>query len=278
MKKNSVLTAKQLDEGEQAKLKQQKDNFISIVSHELRTPLGIIRGYAQLTNKRIRNYRRQINEMQEANPECLTALNSLNLDRDIEQLKSIIYHVDKINRLLNELLDTSMFETSPAPMAMQFFSLDKLSKKVIRRYEDFSQIHQISLIPATADNQKAGDTGTIVFGDTSKIDMVLSHLILNAINYSPQGGKVELKITHENNRVLVQVRDEGVGISAEELPDIFYSYYRAKNASQAEHDGLGVGLYLCKRIINQHGGNIWAESRLNEGSTFSIWLPKFLPN
>ncbi len=276
MEKNSVLTVEQLDEDEQAKLKQQKDNFISIVSHELRTPLGIIRGYAQLTSKRMLNYRKQIKEMQEALPECFAASDSLNLDRDIEQLKSIIHHVDKINRLLNELLDTSMFESSPTPMAMQFFSLEKLSRKVIRRYKAFSPIHQISLIPPTADNQKTG--GAIVFGDTSKIDMVLSHLILNAINYSPQGGEVELKITHENNRVLVQVKDEGIGIPPEELPDIFYSYFRAKNASRAEYGGLGVGLYLCKRIINQHGGNIWTESQLNEGSTFSFWLPKFRPN
>ena len=276
MKKNSALTAKQLDEDEKAKLKQQKDNFISIVSHELRTPLGIIRGYAQLTSKRMRNYRTQIKEIQEAHPECLEALDPLNLDRDIEQLKSSIHHGDKITRLLNELLDTSMFETSPTPMAMHFFSLEKLSKKVIRRYEAFSPIHPISLIPAIADNQKTG--GTIVFGDISKIDMVLSHLILNAVNYSPQGGKVELIITHENNRVLVQVRDEGIGISPEEQSDIFCSYYRANNASQTEYGGLGVGLYLCKRIINQHGGNIWVESQLNEGSSFSFWLPKFRPN
>lgn len=275
MKENSALPANQLDENE-AKLKQQKDNFISIVSHELRTPLGIIRGYVQLTSKRMLNYRDQIKKMQAAHPECSAALDSFDLDRDIEQLKSIIHHVDKINRLLNELLDTSMFETSPVPMAMQFFSLEKLSKKVIRRYKSFSPIHQISLTKTTAGKQKTGSA--IVFGDTSKIDMVLSHLILNAINYSPQGGEIKLKITHEINRVLVEVKDEGIGIPPEELPDIFYSYYRAKNSRQVEFGGLGVGLYLCKRIINQHGGNIWAESRLNEGSTFSFWLPKFRPN
>jgi len=277
MQKNNALPAKpeQSDGDEQAKLNRKKDNFISVASHELRTPLGIIRGYAQLTANRLENKIQVLTKMATANPECITTLNWLDTDRDLVQLKAIINNVDKINTLLNELLDVSMLEISESPITMQPFSLEKLVEKVILRYDSYSNIHKLIL---NMSNRFLDKTQTLIFGDPQKIDRVISNLITNAIKYSPQGGIVEIKIKYEINGVLVQVSDEGIGIPADEQKDIFDCYYRAKNAYQSEIGGLGVKLYLCKHIVNQHNGSIWVESRLNQGSTFMLWLPHIHQN
>ncbi|MDD5686544.1 MAG: HAMP domain-containing sensor histidine kinase [Elusimicrobia bacterium] len=117
---------------------------------------------------------------------------------------------------------------------------------------------------------------TLISANPDAMEQLLINLTLNAIKYTPWGGKVALRITHStlNNSVQVSIEDTGIGIPQEDLSHIFEDFYRAKNAEQMEKDGTGLGLSIVKQIINSHSGDIWVESEVGKGSKFSFTLPK----
>jgi signal transduction histidine kinase len=112
--------------------------------------------------------------------------------------------------------------------------------------------------------------------DVGRIEQVLINLITNAIKYSPQGGKVEITIWEETSSktAWISVRDEGIGIPQDQQAQIFGRFIRADNAHAAGINGTGLGLYLCREFIQQHGGRIWFESTEGKGSTFFLTLPR----
>lgn len=112
-----------------------------------------------------------------------------------------------------------------------------------------------------------------IVGDEVRLRQVILNLLQNAIKYSPKGGPVEIVVEQFNATACVRVSDQGIGIPAEALPQIFQSFYRAPNAEAYQIRGMGVGLYVVKEIITLHGGTIDVVSREGEGSTFTIKLP-----
>jgi signal transduction histidine kinase len=277
MKNAITLTTKQKnpDEDQPNNLSTQKNNFISNASHEFRTPLGIIRGYAQLTATRLERRVLELKRLADAYPDFSALFDHFDADQDMLQLKAIINQVDKIDGLLTEILDASLFETGETQMSMGFLSLEKLVKEIIIQHQANSINHSLVL---HLSNQFPDNPEKLVFGDPQKINQVISNLISNAIKYSPDSKLVEVQIKYDYNGVLVIVSDQGIGIPLEEQTAIFDCYYRATNASQSLFGGLGVGLYLCECIITQHDGYIWVESQLNKGSKFMFWLPTVLLN
>jgi signal transduction histidine kinase len=104
------------------------------------------------------------------------------------------------------------------------------------------------------------------------------NLIQNAIKYSPKGSSIELSLSLENNapaagQVVISVRDKGIGIPSDQLGQVFNRFFRASNASAKHYSGLGLGLYISKEIVQRHGGRLWVESVVGEGSTFHMALP-----
>ncbi len=111
-----------------------------------------------------------------------------------------------------------------------------------------------------------------VYGNSLSIEEMMTNLLLNSVKYTPTGGQVTIQATTQDQQVMVEIRDTGIGIPQDELPHIFDEFYRAKNARQVERDGTGLGLSIVRQIIERHGGQIWVESRENQGTIVRFCL------
>jgi len=113
----------------------------------------------------------------------------------------------------------------------------------------------------------------MINADRDKISHVLQNLISNATKYSPQGSKINVTCDTDNENLIVRVSDQGMGISEQDLGKVFDRYFRAEDSKLSTIAGFGIGLYICNEIITRHGGQIWAESELGKGSTFTFSIP-----
>jgi len=113
-----------------------------------------------------------------------------------------------------------------------------------------------------------------IFADRDKISQVVVNLLSNALKYSPDGGTINITIEQEKDQVILKIRDTGIGIAAEDAPYIFERFYRADKSRNRETGGSGVGLTIVKAIIDAHGGRVTVDSRVGEGTEFTVMLPK----
>jgi len=222
-----------------------KATFISVISHELKTPVALIKGYADTLMRRDARW----------DPDVMQ-----------ESLSVILEEADRLNQLINNLLDASRLQAGALPFDMEEVALDALAERVAERFRTQTDIHQI-VVDLPADFP-------VVEGDPGRLEQVLSNLVSNAIKYAPEGGRIEIGGRVEPDNVIVTVADQGVGIPVEEQPLIFQRFYRGTQEEHQGTPGAGLGLYLSKAIVEAHGGRIWVESRPGEGSTFSFSLPR----
>ena len=220
-------------------LNNRKDEFIGVAGHELRTPITTIKGYLQLM---------------EEHAESTVAKDFLG---------KALRQVNKLNRLVSDLLDVSKIQAGKLQYNMIACRLLPLIRESVETARQIYTSHSIECdLPAE---------DIIISADGAKIEQVLINFLTNAIKYSPDNNRVALAVTQEGGRVLVSVRDFGIGIPAEYLEHIFSRYFRINPVSTI--GGLGIGLYISKEIISRHGGAIWAESSEGSGSTFYFSLP-----
>jgi PAS domain S-box-containing protein len=229
---------------EMKQIDQMKDDFVSIAAHELRTPLTAIKGYAELLERRL--------SMQQGR------------ESDQRSLGVIRKQTERLASLINEMLDVSRIEGGRLQLNAEPFDLSALIGEVVNNMRVSSEAHLLSL---------AAVPGIEVNGDAARIEQVLLNLITNAITYSPEGGEVAVRVWAEKGAALVSVRDRGVGIASDELPQLFDRFYRAPRAGVMRSGGMGLGLYICQEIVARHGGTIRAESVEGAGSTFTFSLP-----
>ncbi len=229
---------------EMKQIDQMKDDFVSIAAHELRTPLTAIKGYAELLERRL--------SMQQGR------------ESDQRSLGVIRKQTERLASLVNEMLDVSRIEGGRLQLNAEPFDLSALISEVVSNMRVSSETHLLSL---------AAVPGIEVNGDAARIEQVLLNLITNAITYSPEGGEVDVRVWTEENAALVSIRDQGVGIASDELPQLFDRFYRAPRAGVMRSGGMGLGLYICREIVARHGGTIRAESVEGMGSTFTFSLP-----
>ena len=231
----------------QKRLESIRKEFVANVSHELRTPLSVIKGYVET--------------LVDAGPDMPAS------DRT-RFLRTIQRHTDRLNSLLGDLLALSRLESAQPGLARESVNLVELLTTVV---EDFSAHrvangHRFSLTvdPLLPD----------VLADPLKLGQVLDNLVSNALKYTPGGSLIELVVRiGPMNTVEVQVRDNGPGIPTEDLPHLFERFYRVDKGRSRETGGTGLGLSIVKHIVQLHGGRVWAESRMGEGSTFFFTLP-----
>ncbi|WAC41039.1 PAS domain-containing sensor histidine kinase [Pedobacter sp. SL55] len=223
-------------------IEQRKDDFLSIASHELKTPLTTVLGYMQMMSRML--------------PENASS-------RFISAFSKTEIQINRLNQLLSELLDMSKIQTGNIELHKEIFDFDKMVRETVEAMTAATPSSKILL---------TGKTGAHLLGDESHIIQVLTNLISNAIKYSPGSDKVELQLSRVSNFVKVSVTDHGMGIEADELKKIFERFYRV-SATQKSFPGMGIGLYICEQIVKNHGGTLWAESKLGEGATFSFTLP-----
>ncbi|MCK6540731.1 MAG: ATP-binding protein [Anaerolineales bacterium] len=223
-------------------LKQQlqlQDDFVSTVSHELRTPLGFIKGYST---------------------SLLREDTSWDPETQKEFLTIIDEEADRLSLLIENVLESARLQSKTLPLRFQPLRLDAVVRDVTARirsrYKD---------LDVTLDLQSS----TPIQADGVRIAQVFENLYTNAVKYAP-GSPVFVGLKQIGRSLVVTFTDHGPGIPPESLPLIFERFYRLRTEKAT---GTGLGLYICKQIIEAHRGKIWAESNTNQGTTFFIQLP-----
>jgi PAS domain S-box-containing protein len=216
-----------------------KDEFLSLASHELKTPVTSLKIYCELAARR---------------PDKLEPRLTATLVRQADQLVGLV----------NDLLDVSRLQLNRMPLETGPLDLAGLVGELCERRRPFFEERLVSC-PLKRDE-------IVVEGDALRLEQVFSNLLDNAVKYSANGSRIQLRVRRRAGKAVVEVRDEGIGIPAEHLPHIFERFYKP-SSQQAIYHGLGVGLYICKEIVERHGGRIWTESKPGKGSTFYVELP-----
>jgi signal transduction histidine kinase len=227
-----------------------KDEFIGIAAHELRTPVAVLKGYAQMLIRQTTRGR---------GPDLA--------DWQMEALQNIDQATVRLVALTEDLLDVTRLQAGRLHLLCEPGDLVALVRRVVARLQMTTEQHTLSLHTSLP--------YLIIEADTQRLEQVLTNVITNAVKYSPQGGPVEIAIEEDSEKKIAQVtvRDHGIGIPREQQPRIFGRFVRAENANAYGITGTGLGLYLCREIIERLGGHIWFESVENEGSTFFLTLP-----
>ena len=241
-----ITERKQL-EWDVAKLKELdklKRNLLSTVSHELRTPLATIKGYASMLTA----HKRKLSDSQKR-----------------EFILAIQKDADRLTDFVTDLLNLSRLEAGLIKLEKTPCSIVKLLKKVVADSLIRSPRHQIVL-------RVAKRLPRVNF-DIARIEQVLNNLIDNATKYSAAGTEIIVSARKVDNELLIGVSDQGMGIPAEDLENVFYPMYRAEYKHTEDSGGMGLGLSLCKGLVALHGGRIWIESEVGLGSTFWFTLP-----
>lgn len=223
-----------------------RDTFLSVAAHELKNPLTSLLGQAQLLRKRL------------AAEEILS-------DRNQRSIDVIVSQSIRLTQMVNAMLDISRLEHGQLTIEQASCDICALARQVVDELQPTITRH--SLI------YNGLSEPVIVNGDALRLEQVLQNLIDNAVKYSPDGGVIEVRVERGAQWGCIIVADQGVGISAEELPRLFQRFYRVGNADSQHVIGMGVGLYVVQEIARLHGGLIEVASREGQGSTFTVKLP-----
>lgn len=229
-----------------AKVNKMKSEFISIASHQLRTPLSAIQWETELL---ITKYKKGLNEKQ------------------LEAVSTIGSSVFRMIKLVNDLLDVTRIEQKRLILRKIYLDIAKITEEVIGGVLPLARARNIELVMGTKKKMPQ------VMGDPEKIKMVIENLVNNAIKYTANKGKIDIKITTREKFLVFSVKDNGVGIPEEQHSRVFDKFFRSDNAVRYQTEGTGLGLYIAKNIIEQSGGRIWFNSVENLGSIFYFSLP-----
>jgi PAS domain S-box-containing protein len=223
-----------------------RDDFISIASHELKTPLTSLKIYAQVL-------RRQFTRG--------------NLDRSVagDRLERMDLQIDRLTRLVSDLLDVSRIRGGQLQFRMRDFDLTALVREIVEAPRPAEDMHAITF--------SSPPHPVLVHGDRERLGQVLANLLSNAIKYSPPHADIVVSLDSNADQASVSVRDFGYGIAPGELPHIFERFYRVADTGRVGVPGLGMGLYLSREIARRHGGDIAVQSEPGAGSTFTLSVP-----
>ncbi len=242
---NEVIFAVNIisDITERRELEKRKDEFISIASHELKTPLTTVKAFTQILQNRFKKLK----------------------DEQAEgYLNKLEKQVDRLGSIVSDLLDISRIESGKLKLVKEKFDFNELFVDVINNLQLINESHKIINL---------GSVNAEVEIDRTRVEQVLINLINNAVKYSPKSNKVEVLSKIEDNKLMVSVKDYGIGIPEDEIDKIFDRFYMAKSHEGTRFFGLGLGLYISSQIIERHGGRMWVVSKVGEGSTFYFSLP-----
>lgn len=219
-----------------------QEDFISTITHELRTPLGFIKGYTTT---------------------LLRSDTKWDADTQQEFLRIIDQEADRLQDLIENLLDSARLQTGNLKMDFQAVRVETLVKSVVDRIRTHHADLTVILPPETQ--------GTIIRGDPKRLGQVFENLLNNAVKYAPESN-VWVTIASKDEGVCIDVEDHGPGIPQRYLSHIFDRFFRNPELEPYVH-GSGLGLFICKKIIQAHNGKIYATSTVGQGTTFHITLP-----
>lgn len=223
-------------------LERAKADFVTTISHDLRSPLTTILGYVELIQR----------------------VGPLN-EQQTRFSENILFSVRSITSLLTDLLELSKIEAG-RDTVLEPVRMDAIIRYALEtlRSEKEQQQHQIDL--------QLAPHSTALWGNAIRLKQLVVNLVQNAIKYTPQGGKIDIALYEDGDFTVLQVKDNGIGIPADDHNDIFHKFFRSKNVAD-KYPGTGLGLSIVRSIVDAHGGRIWLESTLNQGTTFIVMLP-----
>ena len=223
-------------------LDRMKSNFIAITSHELRTPLGLILGHATFLREMISEEQR-------------------------EPVDIIIRNALRLKEIIESLTEVDNYEAGVARVRQNLVSIPAIIREVVSSFQDMAASKYITL------EEDIRDEDLQVEADTNKITVAVSNLIRNALTFTNEGGHVQVTVESVTGHVQVSVKDNGIGIPANDLGRVFDRFFQVESHLIRRHTGMGLGLSVAKSLIELHGGRIWVESLEGKGSTFSFLLP-----
>lgn len=241
--RDNILIIQDVTQAKEAE--RARDNFLYHVTHELRTPLTNIRAYAETLSQGVIDDEQTIRE-------CYNV---------------IMGETQRLSRLVEDILNVSQLEVGSARLSVSEVAVDQLIRKVVQDMQGNADAKHLDLVlslPAKTPK---------IRGDRERLAVVLINLVGNAIKYTPDGGRVEIDCSPENERLRINVTDTGIGIAPEHQEKIFDKFYRVTDEKVQGIPGTGLGLSIVKETVRLHGGAIFVTSTPGKGSTFSLVLP-----
>ncbi len=229
-------------------LDSMKSEFVATVSHDLRSPLTLMRGYATM----------------------LEMVGELN-DQQQGYVRKIISGVENMSRLVNNLLDLGRIEIGVG-LQVENVPVHDIIERVVGALQ--LQANQKS-IALTVDAAK--DLPAMIEADQALLHQAVYNLVENAIKYTPNGGRVAVRVRATKKDLVFEIQDNGIGITPSDLPRLFEKFYRGRQREARSQHGSGLGLAIVRSIAERHGGKVWVESELGKGSTFFLQAPLSQP-
>lgn len=240
---NGILNVRDITRERQQE--EQRSTFISIISHELQTPIAIVKGYASTLARPDASIK----------PEVLRP-----------RLQAIEEEADRLNKLVANLLYASRIQAGGILMELAPLDMAVLIEAMVRRLRAKSPDVEVTVdVPAHLPT---------VMADRDRMEEVLQNLLDNAVKYSPRQRAITVICRATGQEVIVSISDAGMGISLRDQEHIFDRFQRAGDSTSQALPGAGLGLYICRAIVEAHGGHIWVDSTLRQGSTFSFSVPR----
>lgn len=227
-------------------LDQMKKDFIANVSHELRTPISLLQGYTESIVDGI------VTEPDEIR----------------DSLSIVLDESKRLNRLVNELLNVARMDAEGLSVEKEIQPIDDLLDKMKTKYR--MQAEDLGLVMKF----NSGDPDQLWEYDMDRMDQVLTNLIDNASRYTQPGDTIAVTASKDDQHNILYISDTGTGIAPEHLQQVFDRFYKVDASRKRGKQGTGLGLFICKMIIEEHGGQIEVESEFGKGTTFIIKLPK----
>lgn len=231
-----------------SELKKTEDlrrELMANVSHDLKTPLTMIKAYAELIRDVTHNNEEKMNK----------------------NLNTIIEEADRLNILVNDILELSKMKSNSTPLEIEEFDLNELIKKIISRYDIFIEKENYNI-------EYKEQKELIIKADKKRMEQVIYNLINNAINYTGDDKKVFIKVKRDKYKIRVEIKDTGKGIEKKDLEYIWDKYYKVDKTHRRVQVGSGIGLSIVKNILISHKFEYGVESKINKGTTFYFEIPK----
>ncbi|MFW6286361.1 MAG: sensor histidine kinase [Candidatus Sumerlaeota bacterium] len=228
------------------RLNDLKDDFLGIAAHDLRSPIAAIQTYAEL-----------LLQTQKALP-----------SEDSDKFLHTIHSLSEFMLIMiSELLDITAFETGKVKLNPSDTRITLIIENVLEIYTTIAKRHRISIEFLKPESERAANV------DYFKLRQVFENIINNAIKYSPDNTRIDIELTQDSEKTTVKITDQGAGIPKADLKNIFKPFARSKSPVRSGDKSTGLGLSICKRIVEAHNGNVLVESTEDSGSTFTILIP-----
>jgi GAF domain-containing protein/CheY-like chemotaxis protein len=257
-----ILAKQQAEEASKTadKANQAKSAFLSTVSHELRTPLTSVLGFAKIIKKRLEEKIFPVTNA--SDPKTEKTIHQIS-----DNLNVVISEGERLTNLINEVLDLAKIEAGKMEWNMETVSMQEIADRALAATTSLFEQKNLELKSHIQENLPA------VMGDRDKLIQVMVNLISNAVKFTPTG-TITCTVTRKRNEIITGITDTGIGIAPSDHAAVFEQFKQVVGDTLTDKPkGTGLGLPICKEIVEHHGGRIWLESELGKGSTFYFAIP-----